>query len=115
MKMARHHFLIPLFIVALFFLVMPQFRGEYVLKKSQPEGCGPIYQMDKEGLSRYLEVFRAYSLPPAWSSNEGRDELSINQGNPDWEARSTPGKRIGLRESPTQRKSEHSERRPIEV
>ncbi len=86
MKRVRNNFFTALLFVTLTFSPILQFS--HSVFGEEPEACRPTYQPDKETLSAYLEVSRAYAFPPAWGNlNRGQDESPVHQIVAKWEAR----------------------------
>lgn len=86
MKRMRNNFFTVLLFVTLTFSPILQFSHSAFGEES--EACRPMYRPDKETLSAYLEVLRAYAFPPAWGNlDRGQDESPVHQIVAKWEAR----------------------------
>jgi len=88
MKRKSTYFLITLIFMTLTLLPILQFSHGAIGEERKLEACWPTYPPDKDALSDYLEVLRAYALPPAWEIlNLGQEESPSHQTVSKWEAR----------------------------
>lgn len=93
MKRMRANFL-TVFLLFMMLTLSPILQFSHGAFGEESEACWPAYQRDRDALSVYSEVLRAYSLPPAWGK---LDNLNQRQGEPPtyqtvakWEVRMGP-------------------------